>query len=314
MTTQHRPVMLAEVLAALQPRSGGRYVDGTLGGGGYTAALLEATAPDGLVLALDADPAAIERARDRFGEYGTRVTLVHSNFRQIGEVARSEGFAACDGVVLDLGLSSDQLGAYERGFSFQADGPLDMRFDPTAGETAADLLNRADAAELADVFYYYGEERRARRLARIVVERRQSQPFERTGDLVAAVEAALGGRRGRIHPATRAFQALRIAVNDELEALRDGLRGAVDVLADGGRLAVVSFHSLEDRIVKQFIRDRAEGGETPHLRVLTKRPLVPGEDERSINPRSRSAKLRAAERVAEAEPRGVKRWHRSQPG
>ena len=309
MTTQHRPVMLAEVLAALQPRAGGRYVDGTLGGGGYTAALLDATAPDGAVLALDADPAAIERARSRFGEYGRRVTLVHSNFRAIGEVAQSRGFAACDGVVLDLGLSSDQLGAAERGFSFQADGPLDMRFDTTCGETAADLLNRASESELADLFYYYGEERRARRLARLVVERRRSRPFERSGDLVATVEAALGGRRGRIHPATRAFQALRIAVNDELEALREGLSGAVGILADGGRLAVVSFHSLEDRIVKQFIRAHAEGGEEPRLRALTKKPLVPGEDERSTNPRSRSAKLRAAERVAEVEPRGGKRWH-----
>ena len=303
MTSEHVPVMLAEVLEALRPRPGGRYVDGTLGGGGYTAALLEASAPDGRVLALDADLGAIERGRVRLAEYADRVTLVHANFRSVAEVARAHALEHCDGVVLDLGLSSDQLAESERGFSFQTAGPLDMRFDTTRGETAAELLNRAGEAELADIFYYYGEERRSRRLARVIVERRESRAFAETGDLVKAVESALGGRRGRLHPATRAFQALRIAVNDELDALRDGLESSAGALAEGGRLAVVSFHSLEDRIVKQFIRSHAEGTTSPRLRALSKKPLVPSGGERTANPRSRSAKLRAAERVADQEVR-----------
>lgn len=331
MTSEHVPVLLAEVLAALRPRSGGRYVDGTLGGASYTAALLAASGPDGRVLGLDADPEAIERARTRLAAFGTRARLVHGNFRDLRALARAHGFEPADGVVLDLGLSSDQLARAERGFSFQLDGPLDMRFDRTRGETAADLLNRADEAELADVFYYYGEERRARRLARAVLERRAQRRFERTGDLVGVVESALGGRHGRLHPATRPFQALRIAVNAELDALREGLAGAAAILADGGRLMVVSFHSLEDRIVKQFIRAHADGAALPRLRALNKKPLVPSEAEREANPRSRGAKLRAAERVAahdhdhDHEPergpedvdgsandqQGVDRWHRS---
>lgn len=292
--------MLTEVLAALRPHPNGRYVDGTLGGGGYTRALLESSGPDGRVLALDADADALERADHTLAEYAGRVVLVQANFRSINSVAAEHRFDGCDGVVLDLGLSSDQLAAPDRGFSFQTDAPLDMRFDRSRGPTAAELLNTVDESELADIFYHYGEEHRSRRLARVVLERRASRPFARTDDLIAAVEAALGGRRGRTHPATRAFQALRIAVNDELAALSAGLAGALDSLAEGGRLAVVSFHSLEDRVVKQFIRAHADGGEQPHLRALSKRPLVPGEAERAANPRSRSAKLRAAERIAGA--------------
>jgi 16S rRNA (cytosine1402-N4)-methyltransferase len=301
VTTQHLPVMSAEVLEALRPRPGGRYVDGTLGGAGHTAALLEASVPDGRVLALDADAAAIARGRDTLRPYGARVTLVQANFREIGAIAAEHGFVGSDGVVLDLGLSSDQLAASERGFSFQADGPLDMRYDRARGETAADLLNTASETELADIFFYYGEERRSRRLARVVVDRRAGRPFARTGDLVAAVEAALGGRRGRLHPATRTFQALRIAVNQELDALREALDGAVEILAPHGRLAVIAFHSLEDRIVKQFLRAHAEDHATPPLRPLTKKPLTPSPAEQAANPRARSAKLRAAERLPDAE-------------
>lgn len=296
--TQHLPVLLDEALAALAPRPGGRYIDGTLGGGGHTAAILEASAPDGRVLALDADPAALARAaalRERFGD---RLTLVASNFRSLDSVAVTSGFAPCDGVLLDLGLSSDQLATAGRGFSLQVDGPLDMRFDPTTGESAAELLNSRSESELADIFYHYGEERRSRRLARLIVARRQDRGFARTGDLVAVAETALGPRRGRLHPATRAFQALRIAVNDELGALETALNAAVSVLAPGGRLVVISFHSLEDRIVKYFIRGRVGAAGEPRLRPLTRKPQTAGPAEIAANPRSRSAKLRAAEWLA----------------
>ena len=304
MSSLHVPVMLNEVLEALQPRSGGRYVDGTVGGGGHAAALLEASAPDGSVLGLDADAAAIARAGERLAPFGARVTLVHSSYRAIESVATAHGFRPCDGVLLDLGLSSDQLAAAERGFSFREEGPLDMRFDRSAGPTAADLLNGRTEQELADIFYRYGEERRSRRLARVVRERRRTRPFARIGDLVAAVEAALGPRHGRLHPATRIFQALRIAVNDELEALKVGLAGAVEILAEGGRLAVISFHSLEDRIVKRFILDRSACAAHPPLRPLTRKPLVARPAERAANPRSRGAKLRVAERVPAAADSG----------
>jgi 16S rRNA (cytosine1402-N4)-methyltransferase len=200
--------------------------------------------------------------------------------------------------VLDLGLSSDQLASAERGFSFRSDGPLDMRFDQNGEPTAADLLNEADEQELADIFYRYGEERRSRRLASVIVAQRRSQAFSTTADLVAVVEKALGGRRGRLHPATRAFQALRIAVNHELDALRAGLAGAARILAEGGRLVVISFHSLEDRIVKQFIAGRAAGPPEESLRPLTRKPLVASAAEVASNPRSRGAKLRVAERQA----------------
>ena len=296
MTTAHTPVMPDEVLAALRPRGGGRYVDGTLGGGGHTERLLEASAPDGKVLAVDADPAALERGRRRLERFGGRVVFVQGSFRCLAGLAASHGFDGCDGVVLDLGLSSDQLADPERGFSFQHDGPLDMRFDPSRGRTAADLLNEADEAELADIFYYYGEERRSRRLARRIVERREQRPFQRTGDLVEVVLETLGGRRGRLHPATRVFQALRVAVNEELEALKAGLEAAASILAEGGRLAVISFHSLEDRIVKRFVLAHVAGELSPPLRALTKKPIVPTDAEQAANPRSRSAKLRVAER------------------
>ena len=298
MTTRHVPVLLNEVLDGLRPRSGGRYVDGTLGGAGHAAALLEASAPDGQLLGLDADAAAIEQARVTLAPYGGRLTLEQRNFREIRQAALTHGFSPCDGVLLDLGLSSDQLAAEDRGFSFQRDEPLDMRFDRRCGPTVAHLLNTKTESELADIFYFYGEERRSRRLARFVVERRRTQPFTRTSDLVSVVEAALGGRRGRLHPATRIFQALRIAVNDELEALREGLVGSAEILAEGGRLAVISFHSLEDRIVKQFIQLHAAQAAAPRLRPITRKPLVPQRTEQQANPRSRSAKLRLAERAA----------------
>lgn len=292
---EHLPVLLDEVLHWLRPRPGGRYLDATLGNGGHAAAILDASTPDGRLLGLDADPAAIDVARERLARFGERVVLVNASFRTLDALAAEHGFVPVDGIIMDLGLSSRQLDAGGRGFSFRRDEPLDMRFDPTRGESAADLLNRADEAEIADLLYQYGEERRSRRIARVVVRQRAARPFATTTDLVRAVEVAVGPRRGRLHPATRTFQALRIAVNDELGTLEDGLPAAARALAPGGRLAVISFHSLEDRRVKQFFR----AGGTPEapLAELTRKPLVPTAEELARNPRARSAKLRVAERT-----------------
>ncbi len=304
----HLPVLLAECLEGLAVRPGGRYIDGTVGGGGHTAAILQASAPDGQVLGLDADPAAIRRVAERLGvEIAQgRLRLVHSAFDQMSAVAAQQAFAPVDGILLDLGLSSFQLETPERGFAFAHDGPLDMRFDPTRGESAADLLNRRDADEIADLIYLYGEERMSRRIARTLVEKR---PITTTSQLAALVERAVGGRKGqRIHPATRTFQALRIAVNDELGQLERVLAQTLDLLRPGGRLAVISFHSLEDRIVKLWMREEGKdyvpdptsiyGGRAkePRLTILTKHPLVANEEESARNPRSRSAKLRIAEK------------------
>ena len=294
---EHVTVLLDEVVRWLAPRSGGTYVDCTLGGGGHAEALLAASAPGGRLLGLDADPTALDVARERLAPYGPRLVAVRANFRELRSVATAHGFDAVDGIVMDLGLSSRQLEASSRGFSFRADEPLDMRFDPVQGGTAADIVNRADERELADILYAYGEEHRSRRVAREIVRRRGRRPLATTGDLVAAVEAALGPRRGRTHPATRTFQALRIAVNGELDALEAALPQAAGLLAPSGRLAVIAFHSLEDRRVKQFFRD----GGTPEapLAALTRRPIVPSDAEVAANPRARSAKLRVAERSGE---------------
>ncbi len=292
---EHVSVLQDEVAEWLRPRPGAAYVDGTLGSGGHARALLAASAPGGRLLGLDADPAALAVARERLADFGSRVVTVHANFRDLAAVAAAHGFTEADGIVMDLGLSSRQLEASGRGFSFRADEPLDMRFDPHSGESAAELLNRADERELADILYGYGEEHRSRRLAREIVRRRVEQPFTHTGELVAAIHAALGRRHGKIHPATKTFQALRIAVNSELDALDSALPQLAALLTPGGRLAVISFHSLEDRRVKHFFR----GGGTPEapLAPLTKRPISPGKVELAANPRSRSAKLRVAERV-----------------
>ena len=289
---RHVPVLLDEVLSGLAPRSGGRYLDGPLGGGGHAAAVLEASAPDGRLLGIDADPAALAAAGAR---------LAHGNFREIGKLAREHGFDSVDGLLLDLGVSSYQLDTPERGFSFAADAPLDMRLDPTGGASAADLVNQTPESELADLIYRYGEERGSRRVARFIAEARRRRPIETTGELAELVARALGGRHGKIHPATRTFQALRIAVNRELESLEAALPQAVELLAPGGRLAVISFHSLEDRIVKLFFRSESGYGgsmQPARLQIITRKPIEAGEQESRANPRSRSAKLRIAERVA----------------
>ena len=284
--------MLGEVLEALRPVPGETYVDCTVGAGGHAAAILDASAPDGRLLAIDADPLALAIAAQRLASFGHRVRLVHRNYRELEHVLNETDIATPAGILLDLGVSSMQLDRAERGFSFQADGPLDMRLDQTTGETAADLVNTRPERELADLIYRYGEERHSRRIARSIVARRASARFHTTADLARIVAGTLGGRSGGIHPATRTFQALRIAVNDELGGLEAVLPQAADALAPGGRLAVISFHSLEDRTVKQFMRSRPE-----QLRPVTKKPLVATTSEQRTNPRSRSAKLRIAEKL-----------------
>jgi 16S rRNA (cytosine1402-N4)-methyltransferase len=309
--TVHVTVLPEETLAGLAPHSGGRYLDGTLGGGGHTALLLDRSAPDGRVLGIDADEAALARTRERLAEAvaAGRLILRQGNFAAMRDIARDADFAPVDGIVLDLGLSSDQLADRERGFSFAADAPLDMRFDRTRGQSAADLVNTLDETELADLLWRYGEERRSRPIARRIVETRRQRPIERTGDLAKLVAAVVHGRPGGIHPATRTFQALRIAVNDELGSLETALPAAIELLRPGGRLAVISFHSLEDRIVKHVFQAEERGcvcppglpacvcGRSPRLRILTRHPVTAGPDELTRNPRSRSAKLRVAERL-----------------
>ncbi len=307
----HRPVLLRETLELLQVRPGGRYIDATFGGGGHTRAILDASKPDGTVLALDADQKAVLRARELAERHPGRVTVRHANFAEIARVARETGFEPVDGVLMDLGLSSFQLASPERGFSFRSTGPLDMRFNQLAtGPTAADIVNTYTERDLAQILFTYGEESKARRIARAIVAAREAGRIETAAQLVSIVERAVGGRRGQpIHPATRTFQALRIAVNRELDVLRDALSGALGLLAPGGRIVVISFHSLEDRIVKTFFRSEARGcicppetpvcicGHQPALRILTPKPIRPSEEEQALNPRSRSALLRAAERL-----------------
>ena len=298
---RHVPVLLNEVIGGLAPQAGGRYIDGTLGGGGHAFATLAASAPDGRLLGIDTDPAALAAAGQRLALYGGRATLAHGNFRDIGAIAQSHGFAAVDGILLDLGVSSHQLDTPERGFSFTADAPLDMRLNPAEGPSAADLVNETPEDELADIIYQYGEERGSRRVARFIAEARRKEAITTTAQLAELVARALGGRHGKIHPATRTFQALRIAVNNELGSLEAALPQATELLAPGGRLAIISFHSLEDRIVKLFFRAESGYGGSPRnsLTILTKKPIEASDDEARRNPRSRSAKLRIAARTSE---------------
>jgi 16S rRNA (cytosine1402-N4)-methyltransferase len=300
----HVPVLLQESVAALAPRSGGRYLDGTVGLGGHATAIIEQSAPDGRLLGLDRDPQALALAAARLAPYGERVTLIHASFADAQSVARECGFLPLDGLLLDLGLSSLQLEQGERGFSFQANAALDMRFDPRSTEvTAAQLVNEAGEAELAEIIWRFGEEPASRRIARAIVRER---PIGSTTQLAGLVDRVAGRPGRRTAAATRTFQALRIAVNRELEALATLLEASRDLLTAGGRLAVISFHSLEDRLVKQFIQRESRDCICPpglpactceHRRSfapLFKRAITPGEAERQRNPRSRSAKLRAA--------------------
>ena len=307
----HLPVLYHDVLDTLQPRMGGRYVDGTLGAGGHAAGILEASAPDGLLLGLDVDPQALSLARQRLSEYGTRAIIMQASYTTLSEQLKALHWPPVEGILLDLGASSMQFDTPERGFSFQVDAPLDMRFDPRNPTRAADLVNNLPERELADLIFQYGEERRSRQVARAIV---RARPIYTTGKLAKIVAEAVGsghGRRSRehLHPATRTFQALRIAVNRELEALETCLPQAVSALAPGGRLAIIAFHSLEDRIVKQFFRRESRDCICPpdqpvctcgHLAVLkeiTRRPIRPQDVEIERNPRSRSARLRVAEKL-----------------
>ncbi len=304
---KHKSVMMAEVLAALQPKPGGIYADGTLGGAGHAAAVLAASSPTGRLWACDRDGVALEAAAQRLAEFAGRFELRRGNYAELSEWVPA---GSCDGVLLDLGVSSPQLDVAERGFSFQNDGPLDMRMDTRQPVTAATLLNTESAEEIARIFWEYGDERDSRRFARAIVQDRETRPFTTTRQLAELIErlAPRGGRKA--HPATRVFQALRIAVNDEIGALERGLDGALKILKPGGRLAVITFHSLEDRVVKLFGRARARdytfaGTDVPELRaprapeikLISRKAIMPGEAELAENPRSRSAQLRVMEKL-----------------
>ena len=303
----HKPVMLAEVLAALRPRPGGRYADGTIGGAGHSAAILAASTPNGWLYGCDRDDAAVAAARVRLVEFAGRFEIRQENFADLPDWVPAE---SCDGALLDLGLSSMELDAAERGFSFQRDGPLDMRFDRRQQVQASHLVNAASAEELAKIFWEWGGERQSRRFARAIVQERERRRFETTRQLAEVIER-LAPRRGKTHPATKVFQALRIAVNDEVGSLEKGLAGALKILRSGGRLAILSFHSLEHKIVKDFGRARARdytssGGldvpelrepRAPELKLVTRKALKPGAAEMAANPRSRSAQLRVMEKV-----------------
>jgi 16S rRNA (cytosine1402-N4)-methyltransferase len=308
---RHRSVLLREVLAWLRPVPGGTYIDCTLGAGGHAEALLEACAPDGRVLGIDRDPAALEIARERLAPFGDRFTAVHADHADLLEAARGAGVFAADGILADLGVSSMQLDDAGRGFSFRNDGPLDMRMDPASGApTAADLLATLPETEIRRILSEYGEERLASRIAHAIVRRRDTEPLLRTPELADLARRAYGpaAHRSRIHPATRTFQALRIAVNQEITGLERFVTDAVSLLRRGGRFVAISFHSLEDRAVKHTLRGLAERcicppglpkcgcGRENLVRILTAKPVEPSPEEIDLNPRSRSARLRAAER------------------
>ncbi len=308
--SKHVPVLYQEVLTGLQPSPGGQYIDGTLGAGGHAVGILELSSPDGLLLGLDRDPVALETARATLAPYGQRATLVRSSYTQMAVAAR--GFAPVDGILLDLGLSSLQMDDPARGFAFQTDGPLDMRFDPQAPLTAAEIVNDWPLDELADIIWEYGEDRYSRRIAQAI---RAARPVSTTRQLAEIIQRAVGGRKEKIHPATRTFQALRIAVNGELEAVEMVLPLALNLLKPGGRLAVIAFHSLEDRLVKNFFRLQARGPAStggsqthpyfvaepppfePTIKEITRKPIEATAEEIAQNPRARSAKLRIAERL-----------------
>ncbi|MEW5991934.1 MAG: 16S rRNA (cytosine(1402)-N(4))-methyltransferase RsmH [Chloroflexota bacterium] len=314
MTEGHLPVMADEVVEMLAPAPGGLHIDATLGGGGHAERILEASDPDGRLLGLDADGAAIASARARLEpRFGERLRLRQANFRQLAEVGPAEGFGRVDGCLFDLGLSSLQLADAGRGFGIRTGGPLDMRFDTGRGLPAAELVATLDARELTALFRRYGEEPFAGRIARAIVEARRVAPLRTAEELAALVERVAPVRapgRRRVHAATRVFQALRIAVNEELEALEAGLAAALELLRPGGRLVVLSYHSLEDRIVKRFFQAERRGctcppevpvcvcGRAPRLRLVVGKGLVPRDAEIVANPRARSARLRAAERLA----------------
>jgi 16S rRNA (cytosine1402-N4)-methyltransferase len=305
MNPVHQPVLYQEIIHALLPKSTGRYVDGTVGAGGHAAGLLAGSEPGGRLLGLDVDPQALALARQTLAPFGERACLKRASYTSLADQLIEMGWQKVDGILLDLGASSMQFDTAERGFSFLADGPLDMRFDPSSPLTAAEIINTWQADELADVLFRYGEERASRRIARAII---QARPLRSTRHLAEVIEKAIG-RHGPHHPATQTFQALRIAVNGELEALEKTLPVAIRRLEPGGRLAVISFHSLEDRQVKEFFRLESRDcicpppqpvctcGHKASIKEITRRPIMPTEEEVKRNSRARSAKLRVAEKI-----------------
>jgi 16S rRNA (cytosine1402-N4)-methyltransferase len=305
MVTPHKPVLYQEIIHALQPKNPGRYVDGTIGAGGHARGILEACAPGGCLLGFDLDSQALALARETLAPYGKRAILVQASYLSLLEVMQRLGWDAVEGIMIDLGVSSMQLDTSERGFSFNNDAPLDMRFNRDGGLTAAQLINTAPETDLANLLFQYGEEPRARKIAKMIV---QARPLTTTLQLAEIVEKAYPGH-SRVHPATRTFQAIRIAVNDELSVLEQALPRAIQALRPGGRLAVISFHSLEDRIVKDFFRRESKDLINPPyekiyeterkamLKEMTRKPITPSPDEIELNPRARSAKLRVAEKL-----------------
>ncbi|MBK6791547.1 MAG: 16S rRNA (cytosine(1402)-N(4))-methyltransferase RsmH [Anaerolineales bacterium] len=304
--TAHKPVLYQEIIHALQPRSGGRYVDGTVGAGGHARGILEACAPDGQLLGLDVDPQALAIARETLAPYEGRFHLAQASHITLSEQLASLNWDGIDGIVLDLGASSMQFDNAERGFSFMQDGPLDMRFGINATMSADEIINTFDERELADIIFKYGEDRDSRKIARAIV---QARPLHTTGELVAVISKASPRRGDKTHPATQTFQALRIAVNDELAAVEKTLPQAVASLNTGGRCAVISFHSLEDRIVKEYFREQSKDLINPPyeriyeverkavVNLVNKKPILPTEEETKDNPRARSAKLRVVEKL-----------------
>ena len=302
----HKPVLYQEIIHALQPRSGGRYVDGTLGAGGHARGILEACSPDGLLLGLDVDPQALALARETLAPYEKRIRLVQASHITLSEQLIAAKWDSIDGIVLDLGASSMQFDNAERGFSFMQDGPLDMRFGPQALMSAEEIVNTFDERELADIIYRYGEDRDSRKIAKSIV---MNRPLRTTRELVAVIEKASPRRGDKLHPATQTFQALRIAVNDELTAVEKTLPQAVAALRSGGRCAVISFHSLEDRIVKEYFREQSKDLINPPyeqiyeverkaiVQLVNKKPILPSEEEIKENPRARSSKLRVIEKL-----------------
>lgn len=312
MEFQHQPVLMNQTLNSLKLRPGGVYLDGTLGGGGHTEAILQATEPDGKVIGLDQDDEALAAASQRLKPFGERFCPIRANFAEMEQVLAAEGIAGLDGVLLDIGVSSHQLDEPDRGFSYMQDGPLDMRMDRRGGQTATDLVAELSESELANLIYRYGEEKFSRRIARRIVEQRAQTPIESTKQLAELISAAIPAaqrRKEKQHPAKRTFQALRIAVNDELGVLERGLVAAFASLKSGGRLSVITFHSLEDRIVKNYFAGLAKGcecppefpvcvcGKQPQALLITRRPQTATEDELQSNPRARSAKLRTVEKL-----------------
>ncbi|MFN3490918.1 MAG: 16S rRNA (cytosine(1402)-N(4))-methyltransferase RsmH [Anaerolineales bacterium] len=303
---QHKPVLYQEIIHALQPRNGGRYVDGTVGAGGHARGILEACAPDGHLLGLDVDSNALAIARENLAPYEGRIHLVQASHITLSKQLQKLQWNAIDGIVLDLGASSMQFDNPERGFSFMQDGPLDMRFGINAKMTAEEIINTFDEKELADIIFKYGEDRNARKIAKAIV---MNRPLHSTGQLAAVIEKASPRRGDKTHPATQTFQALRIIVNDELDAVEKTLPQAISSLKSGGRCAVISFHSLEDRIVKEYFREQSKELVNPPyekiyqeerqavVKIINKKPITPAEEEINENPRARSAKLRVIEKI-----------------